>query len=1188
MQIMKNGLSIRRSLSCLILFILIGTSAVHGSYSITQFSDPNFCSTLPTAYSTISFALNETSKSGVSGFTKGQTNVTMIMGFSNASFAFNPGVGTVTATGTEVTIVSYTITATTITVTITTSSSNNELNIINFNNLQVRATAAATGYISKTGGTFKVDNKTTKPPSTTSWGNLTAGTPLAYSTSSATQAVTSAVFTSSTDNQILGVQVVITGTCSSVTATTFNFNTTGSTTPGTDLLNAKLYYTNTTNSFSTGSLFGSVSTPNGSFTITGSQALSLGAGTYYFWLTYDVAAYGVAINNDLLDAQFVSSVISGSTNTPSSGNPAGTRQISNSVFFSIANGNWSSTSLWSRTSGGSSCSCAPTGGSGLVYVDHTVTLDNSYTVNNATIETGGNLTNAATKILTIASTLATTGNGAFAASSSWVINSISTSGTGTSSSSSALTLTGTLNVGTGSTFQMTGGAGLTVNGNITINGTLALGTSNLTNSNAAGLLINGTGEITGSGTITLGVNKTIPVGTNLTVSPIVSLSNGVTVTNNGTVNMQNNITGGNTTSTWTNAINSILDMGGTTSALLATGTLDATAVPNTVKYTGSGNQNIKTPVSSTYYNLFLGSSGTGVKSLQAAIIANSDIQISTGAQLDAVGSANTITLYGNWINVSTNSIPFNANGSTVYFGNTQVISGTGITNFNNVNITSTGSLLSNSTIGKVTVSGNWQNDGSFNHNNGDITFNGTTTISGTSATTFNSVVVNSTKTLTLHATETDFDGDITSNGTLNHNSGLLAFTGTGSTQNINGSTSALTLYQMEIDNPSGNVLLARPLTINNTITLTNGNITSDTTNILTLIAGSNVSGGSASSFVNGPMKKTGNTSFAFPVGKSSAYAPITIGAPSLATDNFTAEYLPADPNPSYSRSLKDATLNHISKAEYWMLNRTGGSSNVSVTLSWGAPRSGGVTLLTDLLVAGWNGSLWKDLGNGGVTGNTTTGTVVNSASVTTYGAFALASTTSANPLPVEMISFDAKAIGSAVVVNWSTATEKNNDYFEVERSADGVDFENIQIVNGAGNSNSVIDYSFIDATPFPGVSYYRIKQVDFNGAFTHSDIRAVKMTNNNSSEAISVFPNPINGNSLRFSFAHRSSNLKSEQMMVQLFDASGKLILSENEIAMTSQKETYSINFPHQLGAGIYLMKLINNNLITNKTVVVQ
>jgi len=134
--------------------------------------------------------------------------------------------------------------------------------------------------------------------------------------------------------------------------------------------------------------------------------------------------------------------------------------------------------------------------------------------------------------------------------------------------------------------------------------------------------------------------QSFALGSNLTISPSIRISNGVIITNYGTVNMQNNITGGNVNSQWVNAANSVLNMGGNTSTLLSTGTLDASAVPNTVNYNGLGNQPVKAPSAAGYYNQ--AASGSGSKSLPGAVTINNDIQIADAAQLSA--GANAITL----------------------------------------------------------------------------------------------------------------------------------------------------------------------------------------------------------------------------------------------------------------------------------------------------------------------------------------------------------------------------------------------------------------------------------------------------------------------------------------------------------------------------------------------------------------
>ena len=86
-------------------------------------------------------------------------------------------------------------------------------------------------------------------------------------------------------------------------------------------------------------------------------------------------------------------------------------------------------------------------------------------------------------------------------------------------------------------------------------------------------------------------------------------------------------------------------------------------------------------------------------------------------------------------------------------------------------------------------------------------------------------------------------------------------------------------------------------------------------------------------------------------------------------------------------------------------------------------------------------------------------------------------------LPITLLSFNATAIKDGVHVEWSTASQMNNDYFNVQKSLDGYEWENKVTVEGAGNSNTQIDYSWVDLNPSMGVSYYRLKQTDYDGQF---------------------------------------------------------------------------------------------------------
>ncbi|MGB4973315.1 MAG: T9SS type A sorting domain-containing protein [Cyclobacteriaceae bacterium] len=113
------------------------------------------------------------------------------------------------------------------------------------------------------------------------------------------------------------------------------------------------------------------------------------------------------------------------------------------------------------------------------------------------------------------------------------------------------------------------------------------------------------------------------------------------------------------------------------------------------------------------------------------------------------------------------------------------------------------------------------------------------------------------------------------------------------------------------------------------------------------------------------------------------------------------------------------------------------------------------------------------------------------------------------PLPIELVSFSAKLLDKKLVkLDWQTATEVNNDYFTIERSQNGSDWQVMSRVNGAGNSSSFLTYSIIDSKPYFGISYYRLKQTDFDGQFEYSQISSVNIERSNNS-LVEIYPNPI-------------------------------------------------------------------------------
>ncbi|MBL7874707.1 MAG: T9SS type A sorting domain-containing protein, partial [Cyclobacteriaceae bacterium] len=357
-----------------------------------------------------------------------------------------------------------------------------------------------------------------------------------------------------------------------------------------------------------------------------------------------------------------------------------------------------------------------------------------------------------------------------------------------------------------------------------------------------------------------------------------------------------------------------------------------------------------------------------------------------------------------------------------------------------------------------------------------------------------------------------FRGNVTVDGaspiTFGANNGTITFAG-GNAQNVIKSGSASPIFRRLLMNKSGNaVTLTTDASVTTSATFTTGVLNTTTTNILNFANGSTVIGGSNASHVDGPVVKVGNTAFSFPTGDNGIFRPISISAPTTNTHAFRAEYFKAS-QAFGGPATYPAGILTVSSCEYWVLDRTVGASNVNVTLSWNSPDCTGayITNLPTLRVVRWNGAAWVDHGNGGTTGNATAGTLITSAPITSFSPITLGSTTLSNPLPVELISFTGQVVNENVKLNWITASELNNDFFTVQRSVDGAEFESIAEIEGAGTIQTATEYEYIDTQPHPNLSYYRLKQTDFDKKVTYSKVIALNVA---LSDELTLYPNPVN------------------------------------------------------------------------------
>jgi len=116
---------------------------------------------------------------------------------------------------------------------------------------------------------------------------------------------------------------------------------------------------------------------------------------------------------------------------------------------------------------------------------------------------------------------------------------------------------------------------------------------------------------------------------------------------------------------------------------------------------------------------------------------------------------------------------------------------------------------------------------------------------------------------------------------------------------------------------------------------------------------------------------------------------------------------------------------------------------------------------------------------------------------------------SSSLLPIDLLSFNAVCKGEKVSLNWATASETNNDYFTIDRSKDAETWETMVTIPGAGNSNTTLYYSAIDNQPYPGYTYYRLKQTDYNGNFKLFNVISSDC-NTDSISSLAIYPNPIN------------------------------------------------------------------------------
>lgn len=438
-------------------------------------------------------------------------------------------------------------------------------------------------------------------------------------------------------------------------------------------------------------------------------------------------------------------------------------------------------------------------------------------------------------------------------------------------------------------------------------------------------------------------------------------------------------------------------------------------------------------------------------------------------------------------------------------------------------------------------------------------------------------------TLTLMGTGSS-NGFVNLSGNLNMTGGTITEggSGTGHILTFNGSTAQTATFgtvsndvSLAINNAAGLTLLSDALSFKN-MTFTSGQVR---TNGNTIAVTGTITGASSSMFfctcdaTGGTTLTAGglrhalpaSTTYQYPVGPTSAYyMPATLISTAGHTgDNFTVR---VETLGEGGVTPTDATK----CIQYqWNINEAiAGGSLTQLKLQWAAGTEGSNFVATNAPHIGhWNGSIFSPIST--ATYTMADPSFLSSTNFTSFSPFVVASEYGA--LPVELLSFNATKQSNHSLLTFATASERNNERFEIERSADGRTFQVIGVVKGAGDAQTQNNYTFTDEHPLRGINYYRLRQVDVDGASTLSQVVSVTFGKTGN---VVLYPTPANETmNVRFDEAFTTD------ANWQIVDLTGRIL---NEGIFAAEQTEFRIPVA-SLTQGAYILRVTANNEVVTQ-----
>lgn len=442
-------------------------------------------------------------------------------------------------------------------------------------------------------------------------------------------------------------------------------------------------------------------------------------------------------------------------------------------------------------------------------------------------------------------------------------------------------------------------------------------------------------------------------------------------------------------------------------------------------------------------------------------------------------------------------------------------------------------------------------------------------------------------------------GDWTNtSGTFVAGNGLVTFSGS-SLQQI--TSNGNSFYQVLVNNSAG-LSLMDDLTVDNTLTLSNGVVTTGSNMlVMTSTNAADLTAFGQNAFVNGNLRRyiASNTStYDLPVGNGTSTSNYRLAQ---LTNNLLVGITFLDAYFQTLQNHNDAQMNvtdggmsitSMNTAGTWVIEPntqpTLGSYTVNLSLTGFIGLVDNEFVILKRPVGSTSGADWST-GGGLLNSANSVGRLISDGvavrtGLTSFSEFGIGDGSGGGAsLPIELLSFTAKANSTnEVQLDWSTAVEINNDHFVVERSIDGKNWETVAKVTGAGNSSIQQAYTSYDHEPAGGTNYYRLKQIDTDGSFTYSDIEMIDIAEQERVLGVELYPNPNKGR-----FTLNISGTDETELQIIVWDLRGQKVFSINH-HLDGMNSRLDLDLENILETGNYLVQVTSGQNIDTQHVIIQ